>query len=269
MSSRAPASLRTSGLFSSVKQADDKEETSALAAAAAAASASAAAAASPEGGAARLGSGTCSPPCPPRPVSPRPNAAARNAALVRLHAAACHRSWAELPGESSFGGEGSFFSASALPLSLDLLSPSLSPLENSSRSLARSLTNPAPIELARDALAAGCGQPELRATLRHLVICAGYAGSLAATSALSEAKVRKSFFSRRPKVGARFPGLFFTLALFLFLSPKKTVLQLLGPATPGKVGGPPSDAFGLMYGREGSELVAKRLHRLDPVLARR
>jgi hypothetical protein len=107
-----------------------------LAAAAAAASASAAAAASPEGGAARLGSGTCSPPCPPRPVSPRPNAAARNAALVRLHAAACHRSWAELPGESSFGGEGGFFSASALPLSLDLLSPSLSPLENSSRSLA-------------------------------------------------------------------------------------------------------------------------------------
>ena len=140
MSSRAPASLRTSGLFSSVKQADDKEETSALAAAAAAASASAAAAASPEGGAARLGSGTCSPPCPPRPVSPRPNAAARNAALVRLHAAACHRSWAELPGGSFFFGGGG--------LLFGLCSPSLSrpphPVSLTSQkllSLARSLSD--------------------------------------------------------------------------------------------------------------------------------
>ena len=69
------------------------------------------------------------------------------------------------------------------------------------------------------------------------------------------------------KVGA---GFFFSLSLtHYFTKEKKTLPQLLGPATPGKVGGPPSDAFGLMYGREGSELVAKRLHRLDPVLARR
>ena len=61
---------------------------------------------------------------------------------------------------------------------------------------------------------------------------------------------------------------FFAFSLtFFFTSPNS--LQLLGPPTPGKVGGPTSDAFGLLYGREGADLVARRLHRLDPVLARR
>lgn len=80
-----------------------------------------------------------------------------------------------------------------------------------------------------------------------------------------------SFFFFLPggdkKAGAGFFSLSRARALTLTV-PHKTP-QLLGPATPGKVGGPPSDAFGLMYGRKGSELVAKRLHRLDPVLARR
>ena len=114
----------------------------------------------------------------------------------------------------------------------------------------------------------GCGQAELRATLRHLVICAGYAGSLAATSALSEAKVRGKMEKWRRKGGREIFGFFHSL-FFLSQKKKNSPSQLLGPATPGKVGGPPSDAFGLMYGREGSELVARRLHRLDPVLARR
>lgn len=99
------------------------------------------------------------------------------------------------------------------------------------------------------------------------MICAGYAGSLAATSALSEAKVRLVFFFYPAATKRRARDFFLSRALTLTISHKTP--QLLGPATPGKVGGPPSDAFGLMYGREGSELVAKRLHRLDPVLARR
>ena len=75
-------------------------------------------------------------------------------------------------------------------LTLGLFSPSLSLSLTSKNPVTQTKT----LDLARAALAAGCGQPELRATLRHLVICAGYAGSLAATSALSEAKVRGTFF---------------------------------------------------------------------------
>jgi len=120
--------------------------------------------------------------------------------------------------------------------------------------------------LAREAIAAGCTQAELRATLRHLIVCAGYAGALAATSTLSEAKVRM----RTKDGGRKKEREIFSLSLTRFRSKNEKVeQQLLGPATPGKLGGPPSDALGLTYGASGSRAVAARLHSLDPVLAAR
>ena len=77
--------------------------------------------------------------------------------------------------------------------------------------------------------AAGASVAEVRGTVRHLVVIAGYGPCLAATFALHKAR-------------------------------------LLPEDTPAKVGGPPGDAFELVYASV-TDLVRQKMHAADPVLA--
>ncbi|KAK9814833.1 hypothetical protein WJX72_012357 [[Myrmecia] bisecta] len=84
-------------------------------------------------------------------------------------------------------------------------------------------------ELCRAAYRAGATVAEVRGTVRHLIICAGYASCLAATNHLHAAK-------------------------------------LLEEDVPGKAGGPPGNAFQLVYTKV-TDAVRQKLHTVDPVLA--
>jgi alkylhydroperoxidase/carboxymuconolactone decarboxylase family protein YurZ len=82
--------------------------------------------------------------------------------------------------------------------------------------------------VAREFLAAGGAPAALRGALRHLVVLAGYGPCLAATLALQRARV-------------------------------------LPPDAPAKVGGPPGDAFELVYATVAGA-VRRKVHAADPAL---
>ncbi|DBB14768.1 TPA: hypothetical protein ACH3X3_004380 [Trebouxia sp. C0006] len=84
-------------------------------------------------------------------------------------------------------------------------------------------------KLCQNCFDAGCGIAEVRGCVRHLVVVAGYTSSLAATKHLYNA-------------------------------------QLLPEDVPGKSGGPPGNAFELVY-ISVTDAVRRAVRKVDPVLA--
>ncbi|KAK9807216.1 hypothetical protein WJX73_010028 [Symbiochloris irregularis] len=83
-------------------------------------------------------------------------------------------------------------------------------------------------EMGQTCYSAGCSVPEVRGCIRHLIVAAGYTTCLAAGSRLLAA-------------------------------------QLLPVDTPGKVSGPPGNAFELVFDKV-APAVRNQLHQVDPVL---
>eukprot|EP00208_Stichococcus_sp_RCC1054_P005373 CAMPEP_0206144846 /NCGR_PEP_ID=MMETSP1473-20131121/25574_1 /ASSEMBLY_ACC=CAM_ASM_001109 /TAXON_ID=1461547 /ORGANISM="Stichococcus sp, Strain RCC1054" /LENGTH=288 /DNA_ID=CAMNT_0053540827 /DNA_START=259 /DNA_END=1125 /DNA_ORIENTATION=+ len=83
-------------------------------------------------------------------------------------------------------------------------------------------------DLGHNCYKQGCTIQEVRGCVRHLIVVAGYGPCLAATLHLHKAK-------------------------------------LLPEETPGKVGGPPGDAFEVVYGKV-TDKVRRNMHAADPVL---
>lgn len=85
------------------------------------------------------------------------------------------------------------------------------------------------VDVAKQCYKVGCDVVQIRACIRHVIIFAGYGPCLAATIHLHKA-------------------------------------GLIDENTPGKVGGPPGNGFELVY-EEVTDVVRKKLHTVDPVLA--